>query len=268
MRISYEAEYYPETGNYISDLGRFVLLNIRNSGRGLLMLFEAFVFFPMCFRRWKELVRQMFIVSIKSFGVVSLVALFTGMILSLQAGIELRDYGQEMRVGIVVAETMFREMGPFMAALILAACVGSAMAAELGTMAVSEEIAALQIMSVNPVYYLVMPRVLAMMIMCPALTIYTNIIGVIGGGAVAYSQLDVEWVVYYDYAKMYLDMREILVGLFKSVIFALIVSGVGCYQGISARGGAVGVGIATRRAVVISFLLIISMGYFITRSFY
>ncbi len=190
------------------------------------------------------------------------------MILSLQAGIALRDYGQEMRVGTLVCESMFREMGPFMAALILAACVGSAMAAELGTMAVSEEISALEVMSINPVYYLVMPRILAMIIICPALTLYTNVIGVIGGGMVAHSQLDIEWRVYYDYAVMYLDMKEILVGLFKAIIFAVIVSGVGCYQGLATRGGAVGVGIATRRAVVISFLLIIIVGYLITRSFY
>ncbi len=268
MRMTIEAEYLPESDNLIAELGRFVLTNIRNSGRGLMMVFEAFCFFPLFHRRWQELVRQMFMVSIKSFGVVSLVALFTGMILSLQAGIELRDYGQEMRVGTLVSESMFREMGPFMAALILAACVGSAMAAELGTMAVSEELSALEIMSVNPVYYLVMPRILAMMIMCPALTIYTNVIGIIGGGAVAHSQLGVEWSVYYDYATMYLDMKEIMVGLLKSVVFAVIVSGVGCYQGVATKGGAVGVGIATRRAVVISFLLIISVGYFITRSFY
>ncbi len=268
MRMTIEAEYIPESDNLIVELGRFVLMNVRNSGRGLMMVFEAFCFFPLFHRRWQELVRQMFMVSIKSFGVVSLVALFTGMILSLQAGIELRDYGQEMRVGTLVSESMFREMGPFMAALILAACVGSAMAAELGTMAVSEELSALEIMSVNPVYYLVMPRILAMMIMCPALTIYTNIIGIIGGGAVAHSQLGVEWSVYYDYATMYLDMKEIMVGLLKSVVFAVIVSGVGCYQGVATKGGAVGVGIATRRAVVISFLLIISVGYFITRSFY
>ena len=267
MQLQYESEYFNEN-NIISNLGRFVLINIRNSGRGVLMVLEAIGFFPLFYRRWNELIRQMFIVRVKSFGIVSLVALFTGMILSLQAGIELREYGQEMRVGTIVAESMFREMGPFMAALILAACVGSAMAAELGTMAVSEEISALQVMSINPVYYLVMPRIMAMLIMCPALTTYTNVIGVIGGGAVASSQLDVEWRVYFDYARMYLDMKEIFVGLFKSLVFAVIVSGVGCYQGISARGGAVGVGIATRRAVVISFLLVISVGYFITRSFY
>ncbi|HPN83967.1 MAG TPA: ABC transporter permease [Victivallales bacterium] len=268
MKIPMESDYFPDSGNILVNLGRFVLVNIRNSGIGVMMVLESFLFFPLFHRRWSELVRQMFTVGIKSFGVVSLVAFFTGMILSLQAGIELRDYGQEMRVGTLVTESMFREMGPFMAALILAACVGSAMAAELGTMAVSEEIAALEVMSINPVYYLVMPRILAMMIMCPALTVYTNIIGVIGGGAVAYSQLDVEWRVYYDYAVMYLDMKEVLVGTLKALVFAVIVAGVGCYQGVATRGGAVGVGIATRRSVVISFLLIIAVGYFITRSFY
>jgi phospholipid/cholesterol/gamma-HCH transport system permease protein len=268
MIIPHESDYFPEGDNLLVELGRFVLISTRNSGRGVLLTLNSFLFFPLFYRRWHDLLRQMFLVGIKSLGIVSLVALFTGMILSLQAGLTLRDYGQEMRVGTVVAESMFREMGPFMTALILAACVGSAMAAELGTMTVSEEVSALEVMSINPVYYLVMPRVLGMLIMCPALTIYTNIIGVLGGGAVAYSQLNVGWQVYYDYATMYLDMKEINVGILKSAIFAIIVSGVGCYQGLATSGGAVGVGTATRRAVVISFLLIITSGYFITRMFY
>jgi phospholipid/cholesterol/gamma-HCH transport system permease protein len=268
MIIPYEPDYFPKSDNIFVEVGRFVLLNIRNAGRGVKIVFAAFGYFPLFYKRRDDLLRNMFTIGIKSFGVVSLVALFTGMILSLEAGLTLRDYGQEMRVGTVVAETMFREMGPFMAALILAACVGSAMAAELGTMTVSEEIAALDVMSIDPVYYLVMPRILAMVIICPALTVYANVIGTIGGGMVAYSQLDVEWRTYYDYAKMYLDNKEIYVGLLKALVFAVIVSGVGCYQGLATKGGAVGVGIATRRAVVISFLLIISAGYFITRIFY
>lgn len=268
MIIPYESDYFPKSNNIIIELGRRVLLTLRNAGRGVLIAGKALLYSRIFYRRWNELVRQMFIVSIKSFGVVSLVAIFTGMILSLQAGLELRNYGQEMRVGTLVAETMFREMGPFMTALILAACVGSAMAAELGAMTVSEEISALEIMSIDPAYYLVMPRILGMLIMCPILTIYTNVIGVIGGGIVADSQIGVTWSIYYEYALMYLDMKEITVGIVKSAVFAVIVSGVSCYQGLATSGGAVGVGTATRRAVVISFLLIISVGYFITRVFY
>ena len=145
---------------------------------------------------------------IKSFGVTSVVALFTGMILALQAGLILKAYGQEMRVGFLVAQTMFREMGPFMTALILAASVGSGMAALLGTMKVSQELAALEVMSINPVRFLVAPRLLAMMVMCPVLTMYTDLIGILGGGLVAYTQLGVGWTMYFDNVRFMLRSEE------------------------------------------------------------
>lgn len=268
MIIPYEPDYFLPSGNVIARLGRFFYVCMRNTGRGLVITGEAFLYLPFFHTRWDEVVRQMFLASIKSFGVTSTVALFTGMILSLQAGLELKNFGQEMRVGTLVAQSMCREMGPFMTALILAASVGSAMAAELGTMAVSEEIAALEVMSVNPVRYLVMPRLLAMMTMCPILTVYTNVIGVLGGGLVASTQLNVPWSVYYDHSLMYLTTKEIWVGMLKALVFAIIIVGISCYQGLAARRGAVGVGMATRRSVVISFLMIIIVGYFITRLFY
>jgi len=167
-----------------------------------------------------------------------------------------------------VSQTMCREMGPFMTALILAASVGSAMAAELGTMAVSEEVAALHVMSINPVRFLVMPRLVAMLVMCPVLTVYTNVVGILGGMLVACTQLGVSPRAYYDNAMSYLHNKEIYVGMLKSVVFGVVVAAVSCYQGLSATNGAIGVGQATRRAVVLSFLLILVIGYFITRFFY
>ena len=180
----------------------------------------------------------------------------------------LRDYGQEMRVGTLVAQAMCREMGPFMTALILAASVGSAMAAQLGTMTVSEEIAALESMSINPVRFLVMPRLAAMMIMCPVLTVFTDLIGIVGGGFIASTQLDVAWNVYYDNVLFMLKAYEIWIGVLKAFVFSLIIVGISCYQGLAATRGAVGVGIAARRSVVMSFLSILIIGYVITRLFY
>jgi phospholipid/cholesterol/gamma-HCH transport system permease protein len=173
-----------------------------------------------------------------------------------------------MRVGTLVAQAICREMGPIMTALILSASVGSAIAAQLGTMAVSEEIAALEVMSINPVRFLVMPRLLAMMLMCPVLTIYTDVIGIFGGGLVAVTQLDVSWPSYYENVLFMLTAKEIWIGVFKAWVFSLIIVSVSCYQGMSARDGAVGVGLATRRSVVISFLAILIIGYFVTRLFY
>ncbi len=268
MIIPYEPDFFPPAGNVVSRLGRYILLLLRDIGRGVQMTAEAFAFIPLVYKSRSEINRQMFVTGVKSLGVTAVVALFTGMILALQAGLILRSYGQEMKVGYLVAQTMFREMGPFMTALILAASVGSAMAAEIGTMAVSQEIAALDVMSINPVRFLVMPRLVALMITCPVLTAYTDIIGILGGGFVAYTQLDVGWNLYFENVRFMLYEKEIWVGMLKALVFAVIVVGVSCYQGMAAKDGAVGVGRATRLAVVASFLVILIVGYMITRLFY
>jgi len=267
MKI-YEPEFLEPAPNVFAQAGRNLLLKIRNAGRALTILGEAIFWIPALFQRWREVVRQLFVCGVKSFGVTSIVALFTGMILALQAGLILRSYGQQVQVGTLVAQTMCREMGPFMTALILAASVGSMMAAELGTMAVSEEIAALQVMSINPVRFLVMPRLVALLIMCPVLTVYTDVVGILGGMLVAYTQLDVSPEAYWENAKRFLRNKEIYVGLFKAFVFGGIISSVACYQGLAATNGAIGVGRATRQSVVYSFLLILIVGYFITRFFY
>ena len=266
--FSFEEEYREPPPNFVAALGRHLLDTVRRSGLALAVMAEGMFWFIHLLPRRREIGRQLFIVGVRSFGVTEVVALFTGMILSLQAGIELRNYGQEVNVGIIVSQTMCREMGPFMTALILAASVGSAMAAELGTMTVSEEIDALQVMSINPVRYLVMPRLFAMMVMTPVLTVYTDVIGIVGGGLVAQTQLDVPWSAYYNNVMSFLKTKEIFVGLFKALIFGVIVATVSCYQGLATTNGAVGVGVATRRAVVISFLLVLIIGYFTTRMFY
>ena len=264
----YEPEYLAPSPNWVAQVGRNILLGVRNTGRALLITLEALFWHIQIFRRRHDVVHQLVACGVRSFGVTSIVALFTGMVLSLQAGLILRDYGQAVQVGTLVTQTMCREMGPFMTALILAASVGSAMAAELGTMSVSEEIEALHVMSINPARFLVMPRLFAFMVMCPILTIYTDLIGSAGGMLVAATQLGVSPRAYYDNALAYLDNKEIYVGLLKAWAFSLVVVTVACYQGLSASNGAVGVGKATRATVVNSFLLILIIGYVITRLFY
>ena len=269
MIISYEPDNFPPAKDLVTRTGRRAGIFLRNVGRGTLLVIHAFAGIPKSFHYGRpDISRAMIQFGIKSFGVTSTVALFTGMILALQAGLILRSYGQEMRVGYLVSQTMFREMGPFMTALILAASVGSAMAAQLGTMKVSQEIAALDVMSINPIHFLVTPRLIAMMIMTPVLTAYTDLIGILGGGIVAYTQLDVGWTSYFENVKFLLTNREILTGFFKAWVFAVLIAGISCYQGLSASNGAVGVGLATRRSVVICFLTVLITGYIITRIFY
>ncbi len=251
-------------------LGSQVLQLMHDTGHAMFMLLEAASFSRYVFskRSRNETAMQMYITGIKSLAVITVVALFTGMILALQTGLELRRYGQEVYIGSAVSVSMIREMGPFMTGLIIAASVGSAIAAQIGTMTVSEEIAALEVMSINPNRFLVMPRLVALVVMMPILTVYTNILGIMGGAVVGATQLGVSVQAYMDNATQFATNKDLYVGLFKAFVFGIVITTVACHQGFMTREGAVGVGKATRRSVVISFLIIIVLGYMITRLFY
>ncbi len=251
-------------------MGEKILQSVHNTGHAMFMLFEAVWFIQFAFgrRSRKETATQLYITGIKSLGVITVVALFTGMILALQTGLELRRFGQEAFIGSAVAVSMIREMGPFMTGLIIAASVGSAIAAQLGTMTVSEEIAALEVMSINPNRFLVMPRLFALIVMMPILSVYTNILGIFGGAVVGATQLGVSMQAYMDNATQFATNKDLYVGLFKALIFGIIIATVACHQGFMTTEGAVGVGKATRRSVIISFLIILVVGYMVTRLFY
>jgi len=270
MIVSREPEFYPDPRNPFEKFGRIALLICRDAGRGLILFWEAMLCmrFALGKRMRNEVVFQMYTNGIKSLPVITIVAMFTGMILALQTGIELRRFGQEVAIGGAVTVSMLREMGPFMTGLILAASVGSAIAAQMGTMVVSEEIAALEIMSINPIRLLVMPRLLAMMIMTPLLAFYSCIMGVIGGGIVGKTQLDVAWAAYLRHGMDFGDAMDMYVGMLKAVVFGILITIIACHEGFSTTNGAVGVGNATRRTVIMAFLAILISGYMITRMFY
>ncbi len=251
-------------------MGRKVLGNLRGVGQALLMLSEAVLFIPWSLgrRRRHELFFQLYVTGIKSLGVITVVAAFTGMILALQTGLELRRFGLQQNIGTAVTVVMLREMGPFMTALIIAASVGSAIAAQIGTMVVSEEISALEIMSINPVRFLVLPRLLALALMMPVLTIYTDILGIVGGAVIGATQLQVSFQAYFDNARLYAENKDLYVGLLKAFVFGVVIATTACHQGFATSEGAVGVGQATRRTVIISFLVILILGYMLTRLFY
>ncbi|MCO5067468.1 MAG: ABC transporter permease [Kiritimatiellae bacterium] len=234
------------------------------------MLFEATLFIPLALtkRRRSEVFNQLYITGIKSLGVITVVAAFTGMILALQTGLELRRFGLQQNIGTAVTVVMMREMGPFMTALIVAASVGSAIAAQVGTMVVSEEVSALEIMSINPVRFIVLPRLIALAVMMPILTIYTDILGIAGGALVGVTQLQVSFQAYIDNAQLYAQNKDLYVGLLKAFVFGIVIATTACHQGFVTTEGAVGVGQATRRTVIISFLTILVLGYILTRVFY
>jgi phospholipid/cholesterol/gamma-HCH transport system permease protein len=268
--ITREPEYFPPSANMVGRIGREVLFGCRAAGQAAILLGASVLCLRFAFTRRarREVVVQMFASGIKSLGVITVVGVFTGMILALQTGIELRKFNQEVNIGTAVMVSMLREMGPFMTGLILAACVGSAIAAQLGTMVVSEEVAALEIMSIDPVRFLVMPRLIAMSVMTPILAFYTCIMGVLGGGVVGMTQLGVSWSSYIDNATRFAEVKDLYVGLLKAFLFGVIITTVACHEGFATTQGAVGVGLSTRKSVIVSFLLILIVGYFVTRLFY
>ncbi len=258
----------------INDAGKLVLGSCQGAGYTLTLLYRTAKALPHLPFKVRFTLDQMFAAGIKTIPVTLIVAVFAGMILSLQTGLELQKYGQHTLIGNIVAISMCREMGPFITALILAATVGSAMAAELGTMNVSEEIMALEVMSIDPVRFLVLPRVVALTLMCPILTILTDIVGIAGGGIVATTQLGISFPYYLNSARESLTSmgqglpKDVYVGIFKAWIFGVTISIIGCSCGLRARGGAIGVGNAVRQAVKTAFLLIIVLGYIVTWFFY
>lgn len=246
------------------------LFFMQQMGQAVLMTGKAVMYMPLMFgkRNRHEVIYQLFFTGIKSLPVLSVVALFTGMIFAVQTGMELARFGQEVQVGGAVTVVMLREMGPFMTGLIIAASVGSSISAQLGTMTVSEEIAALEIMSIDPVRYLVMPRLVALLAMMPLLTLFTNILSVAGGGIIGFTQLGISPQAYLDNAVSYATVKDLYTGLFKAFCFGAIICAVACHTGFSTTGGAVGVGRATRQTVVVSFLVILITGFILTKLFY
>ena len=240
-------------------------------GRAVRMAAEAVCFMPGALLRRNsraDVFRQLYTTGIRTLPVITVVGLFTGMILGLQVGLALRRFNQETFLGAAVMVTLLREMGPFVTGICLSACVGSAMAAEIGTMTVNDEVAALEIMSVPPVRYLAAPRLAALLFMSPLLAFYACVLGVIGGGLVGYTQLNVPFGQYIASAMSMAETKDLFVGLLKAAVFGLVIGAVSCHQGFSATLGAMGVGRATQRSVIVSFLLILMFGYMITRSFY
>ncbi|MCC6782124.1 MAG: ABC transporter permease [Planctomycetes bacterium] len=211
---------------------------------------------------------------VKSLPVSLVVALFAGMILALQTGIELRRLGQSDLIGSILALSMCREMGPFMTGIILAATVGSAIAAEVGTMKVSDEVTALDVMSIDAANYIVLPRVAAMTLMCPAVTVVTDLVGIAGGAVVSHFHLGITQQTYWLAARESLTSttsilpKDVYVGLVKAIVFGCTIATVSCAAGLRAGGGALGVGRAVQRAVMSSIILIIVLGYAITWLFY
>lgn len=207
-------------------------------------------------------------IGLGSFVISSLVAFFVGMIIALQMAYQMMQLSAEMYIPNIIAVSLTRELVPVLTALIVAGRVGAGIAAEIGSMTVTEQVDAMRAFAVNPVRYLVLPRFLGLMTMLPILTILADLIGICGGYIICVYKLNIGHEMFWKMTFLALAKKDIVTGLIKTFFFGMIIAIVGCHQGLNVKGGAEGVGKATTTAVVRSFIFIIMMDCFITFVFY
>ncbi len=214
------------------------------------------------------ILRQMIDIGYYSLPVVGLTAIFTGMVLALQSYTGFARFNAESAVATVVVLSMTRELGPVLAGLMVAGRIGASMAAEIGTMRVTEQIDALTTLSTNPYKYLVAPRLIAGLLMMPLLVAVADVIGVFGGYLVSVNKLDFNPANYLSKTFEFLETKDVVSGLVKAAVFGFVISLMGCYHGYNSKGGAQGVGTATINAVVSALILILVFNYIITEMFF
>ncbi len=253
---------------YIKNLGERFLNLVHYIGGTSMLFIRTLMWIPVRPIKRMHIINQMKKVGIDSLPIVFLTSLFTGIVLALQSAYQMQKFQAEMYIASLVALSMTRELGPVLTALVVAGRVGASITAELGTMRVTEQIDALETLATNPIKYLVIPRFLALLVMLPLLTIYADIIGIIGGYIVGVGRLGVSSSMYMRMTWEPMVYKDIFTGLAKAVCFAVIICIVACYEGMNTEGGAEGVGKSTTLAVVTSFILIITADCLITALFY
>lgn len=252
----------------LESFGQFFLHQAEETGRWFQMLGRTFVWMfrpPLGLGEW---LRQMVRVGVDSVPVVVLTTMFTGMVLALQTHTGFARVHAESFVGSVVALAMLRELSPVLVGLMVTGRVGSSMAAEIGTMRVTEQIDALEALATDPVHYLFVPRVVAGILMLPLLTILGDGLGLIGGYIVSVQLLGANPVVYQQNSFQFLELNDLFTGLAKAAVFGLILTLTGCLRGYYTTGGAEGVGRSTTGAVVQASLLILLSDFFLTKIFF
>ncbi len=248
----------------LEHLGGLIISFTRGLGRMLLLFSETLrqIFLPPFETR--STLFQMLDIGVRSLPVVLVTAIFTGMVFALQTYTGFKRFGAESVVASVVALSMTRELGPVLTGLIVSGRAGAAIAAELGTMSVTEQIDALETLATDPVKYLVVPRFLSGVVMLPAVTVVADIVGIIGGYIVTVGLFSTSSVVYWRRTWDYLVAGDIFSGLVKACFFGAAITLISCYKGFYTRGGAEGVGKATTGAVVLSSMTILISDYFLS----
>lgn len=257
----------------IENIGRSIRQTLEKSVQEFRLLFQSlyWIFIGPFIKKpfsWAATSHQMVFAGVQSLIIVFFVAFFTGIVLAMQSAYQLVQFGVKSLVAALVSVSMCRELGPVFAALVVAGRVGSAITAEISSMKVNEQIEALETMAINPVRFLVVPRLLALMIMLPCLTILADVVGMLGGFIIGFFSLKINAGMYINMTVRFLQLKDIYTGLSKAFVFGIIIAIVGCFEGLNAKGGAEGVGRSTTVSVVASFILIILADCILTGIFY
>jgi phospholipid/cholesterol/gamma-HCH transport system permease protein len=248
----------------IERLGEAVIERVVQLGNFVVFLLSALLYTITPPYKPRLLIRQLRTIGAESLFLVGLIGLFTGMVLGLQGYNTLRRFGSEGALGTVVALVLVRELGPVLAAIMVTARAGSAMAAEIGAMQATEQVDALTVMAINPVQYLVSPRVLAGVISLPLLTGMFDVIGIWGGYIIGVGLMGAPSGPFFNGIAENMGSHDIAIGLYKALVFGVVVMWVCCYKGYHAARMATGVSRATTDAVVLSSVLILAWDYFLT----
>jgi len=250
--------------NIIAAVGSTVIAFTQNLGKLGLFFVEVIGAFLSLRFYWRIFFKQLLEIGYYSLPVVGLTAIFTGAVLALQSYTGFSRMNAESAIASVVALSITRELGPVLAGLMLSGRVSASIAAEIGSMKVTEQLDALYTLGANPINYLVIPRVMAGLLMLPCLVLVADIIGILGGYLVAVYKLNFSANLYLTSTMNFIKLSDITSGLIKSVVFGFIVTFIGCYFGFNSKGGAQGVGYATTSSVVVASILILLTNYVIT----
>lgn len=245
----------------VRQVGRRWVAFVSYVGGVILMSGRTAIALPQLARSWHLLTAQMLAVGVQSLPLVVLVSVFTGAVSTWQAAYQFEGYVPMRYLGGAVGKAILLELGPVLTALVMTGRVGASMAAELGTMRVTEQIDALEVMGIDPTRYLVMPRVISGLVMMPILVLFANFVAIMGALAVAVFFVDISSETFLNGFRLLFKNADLYAGLFKAAIFGLIIATIGCYQGFNTQGGAEGVGRATTGAVVVASVLILISNY-------
>jgi len=250
-------------GRLISLLGHYMVVAVDAVGRFTLLTLDVLGNWTALFKSRGRIVDQMMFVGVSSLPLIFLTSIFVGAVSTWQTAYQIKNYVPMRYLGTAVGRAIIIELSPVLTALVVAGRVGAGMAAELGSMKVTEQVDALETMAISPVRFLVFPRVVSGIIMLPILTVFSDIIAISGAMAVAVLILGVSQETFVSGLKLFFQVSDLMAGLLKAAVFGFIISMVGCYQGLATVGGAVGVGKSTTRAVVVASVAILVADYLI-----